>query len=77
MSLASRTVNNPVINNLVQSSLESENKYLRLKWIPYKEIANITPTHIDNVYHAVKSDGVGETTTLETAKHVRQDATNS
>ena len=54
MSLASG-FNNPAIDNLVQSSLESENKYLRLKWIPYSEITNIKPTQIDNVYCAVRN----------------------
>ena len=53
MSLASG-VNNPAIDNLVQSSLESENKDLRLKWIPYSEIANMEPTQSDNVHHAMR-----------------------
>ena len=52
MSLASEFVDNPAINNLVESSLESEDKDLRLKWIPYEEITNIEPTQIDNVYYA-------------------------
>jgi len=46
-------VKNPAIDNLVQSSLESENKYLRLEWIPYEKITNIKPTHIDNVHYAI------------------------
>ena len=54
MSLVPGTVNNPEIDNLVQSSLESENKYLRLEWIPYEEITNIKPTHIDNVHYAIR-----------------------
>jgi len=33
--------NNSAIDSLIQSSLESENEYLRLKWIPYEEITNI------------------------------------
>jgi len=55
MSLASATVNNPVIDILVQSSLGSENKELRLKWIPHEEIADIEPTRIDNVYCAIRN----------------------
>jgi len=51
MSLASK-VNNPVIENLVESSLESENKGLRLGWTPYEEITNIKPTLTDAVYYA-------------------------
>src|SRR6185437_1019211 len=53
-------VNNPAIDNLVQSSLESENKRLRLEWIPCSEFTNIEPTQIDNVYYAIRkhmSDG--------------------
>src|SRR6185312_15465365 len=41
-------LNTPAIDNLVQSSLESENKDLRLEWT-YGE-TNIKPTQIDNVY---------------------------
>ena len=48
----SDTVSNPAIDNLVQSSLGSENEDLRLKWIPHEEIADIEPTRIDNVYYA-------------------------
>src|SRR4051794_7073394 len=51
MSLASE-VNNLAIDSLVQSSLESENEDLRLKWIPYEGITNVKPTQIDNVYCA-------------------------
>jgi hypothetical protein len=51
MSLASE-VNNPAIDNLVESSLESENKHLRLEWIPYEEITNIKPTPTDAIYYA-------------------------
>src|SRR6185312_1258482 len=46
-------VNNPAINNLVQSSLESENK-TRLEWIPCSEF-NIEPTQIDNVYYSSRN----------------------
>ena len=56
MSLASGVVNNPTIDNLVQASLESENKDLRLKWIPYSEITNMQPTQSDNVYYAIRKD---------------------
>ena len=52
MSLISRVVNNPAIDDLVQSSLESEDKCLRLEWILYEEITDIEPTQIDNVYWA-------------------------
>src|SRR6185369_17307943 len=52
MSLASGTVNNSAIDNLIQSSLESENEDLRLKWIPYEGITNVKPTQIDNVHYA-------------------------
>jgi len=44
-------VNNPAIDNLVQSSLESEDKYSRIEWIPYEEITNIESTQIDNVHY--------------------------
>src|SRR6185312_14216380 len=50
MSLTSEVVNNPAINNLVQSSLESES--LRLQWFPCSDIANIKPTQIGNVHYA-------------------------
>ena len=52
MSLASGTINNPAIDSLIQSSLESENEYLRLKWIPYEEFTNIKPTPTDAIYYA-------------------------
>src|SRR6185312_10476749 len=44
-------VNNPAIDNLVQSSLESENAYSRLEWIPCSDITDIEPTQVDNVYY--------------------------
>src|SRR5690349_622783 len=47
--------NNPAIDNLVESSLESENILLRLKWIPYEEITYVKPTQIDNVYFAIRN----------------------
>src|SRR6185437_4910325 len=46
-------VNNPAIDNLVQSSLESEDKRLRLEWIACSEFINIEPTQIDNVHYAI------------------------
>jgi len=45
-------INNPAIDNLVQSSLESI--YNILEWIPYEEFTNIEPTQIDNVYYAIR-----------------------
>src|SRR6185312_9066439 len=56
-------VNNPAIDNLIQCSLESENEYLRLEWIPCSELINIEPTQIDNVYHASRN-GVDKTMLL-------------
>src|SRR6185436_9335037 len=56
MSLSSGTVNNPAIDSLVQSSLESENEDLRLEWISYEKITNITPTQIDKVYYGSHND---------------------
>jgi len=56
MSLASEFVDNPAINNLVETSLESEDKDLRLKWIPYEKISDVEPTKIDNVYYANRKD---------------------
>ena len=50
MSLVQR-VNNPAIDNLVQSSLGSEYG-LRLEWIPYEEITCIKPTQVDNIHYA-------------------------
>jgi len=49
MSLASR-VNNPALDELVQSSLESECR--ELKWIPYSEVIDIRSSPIDNVCYA-------------------------
>ena len=60
MSLASGTVNNPAIDSLVQSSLESEKKYLRLKWIPYEEFTNIKPTPTDAIYYASRKQPDGK-----------------
>src|SRR6185295_2153965 len=51
MSLASG-VNNPAIDNLVKSSLESENERLRLGWISYEKFTDIKPAQIGNIYHA-------------------------
>src|SRR6185312_3105768 len=41
------------IDDLIQSSLESKDEYLRLEWIPCSEITNIEPTQIDNVNYAI------------------------
>ena len=51
MSLASE-VDNPAIDNLVESSLESKNEDLRLKWIPCSDITNIEPTPTNAIYYA-------------------------
>src|SRR5439155_11363342 len=51
MSLASE-VNNPAIDNLVESSLESKEEYLRLKWISCSDITDIEPTSTNAVYYA-------------------------
>src|SRR6185312_12674406 len=48
------------IDNLVQSSLESENEYLRLEWSHYKEITNKKPTQIDNVYYAIRKQMINK-----------------
>ena len=53
VALASGTVNSPAIDNLVQSSLKSENKDLRLEWIPWSEITDIESSQIDNVYYVI------------------------
>ena len=52
MSLAPG-VDNPTIDNLVQSSLESENIYLRLEWIPRSLITDIEPTQTNNIHYAI------------------------
>ena len=60
MSLASE-VNNPAIDNLVESSLvESENNYLRLEWISCEEITDIKPTPTDAIYYANRKLPYGE-----------------
>src|SRR5437764_4612775 len=51
MSLASE-VNNPAIDNLVESSLESKNEDLRLKWISCSDITDIELTSTNAVYYA-------------------------
>src|SRR6185369_7574248 len=60
MSLASGTANNSAIDNLVQSSLESENEDMRLKWIPYEGITDIKPTPTDAIYYASRKQPDGE-----------------
>src|SRR6185312_5793849 len=54
MSLTSGVVNNPAIDNLVQSCYVNE--YKELEWIPYEEITDIKPTQIDHVYNATRND---------------------
>src|SRR6185369_11590919 len=51
MSLASE-VNNPAIDNLVESSLESKNEDLRLKWISCSDITDMVPTSTNAIYYA-------------------------
>src|SRR6185369_1980730 len=51
MSLASE-VNNPAIDNLVESSLESKNEDLRLKWISCSDITDIELTSTNAIYYA-------------------------
>ena len=51
MSFASE-VNNPAIDNLVESSLESKNERLRLKWISCSDITDIEPTPTNAIYYA-------------------------
>ena len=68
MSLTSEVVNNPAIDKFIQSSLESEDKSLRLEWISCSEFTDIEPTQIDNVYYAIRkqtrNDGEVEETTI-------------
>ena len=45
-----KDVQQRAIDNLIQSSLESEYK---LAWIPCSQITSIEPTQIDNVYYAI------------------------
>ena len=52
MSFVPGVVYNSAIDNLVQSSLESENEDLRLKWITYSDVTDVKPTQIDNIYYA-------------------------
>src|SRR6185369_14892400 len=67
MSLAS-DVNNPAIDNLVESSLESKKEYLRLKWISCSDITDIKPTPTNAIYYASRKrkpySGVQETMLL-------------
>src|SRR6185312_16908843 len=60
MSLALGVVSDPAIDNLVQSSLESEHD-LRLEWIPYSQITDVESSQIDNINCAIhkctKDDG--------------------
>src|SRR5438874_13776570 len=61
MSLASE-VNNPAIDNLVESSLESKKEHLRLEWISCSDITDIEPTPTDAIYYASHKNG--ETTVM-------------
>ena len=45
------------IDNLIQSSQESEKEGLKLEWIPFSQIIDIKPTRIDNVYYAIRKTG--------------------
>src|SRR5437870_13530311 len=56
MSLAPE-INNPALNNLIQSSLESEHD-LRLEWFLYTDIVKIDSTQFDNVYGAFSFNNV-------------------
>src|SRR6185312_16010880 len=56
MSLVPEFINNPVIDSLIESSLESENTDLRLEWIPYEQITNIEPTQIGDICYAILKD---------------------
>ena len=47
-----KDMHNPAIDNLIQASLESEERHLRLKWISYEEISDIEPTKFSDVYCA-------------------------
>ena len=48
MSLTLGVVNNQALDDLIQSSSESEHE---LKWVPHEEIVDIEPTQIDSVYY--------------------------
>src|SRR6185312_5307712 len=52
-SLTPGIVNNPAIDSLIQSSLESENEDLRLRWIVCSDIMDVTSSEVDAVYHAI------------------------
>jgi len=54
MLLTPGVVNNPAIENLIQSSLESKHK---LEWIPCSLITDITSSSMDNIYHAKSYQG--------------------
>ena len=63
MSTASGTVNNPAIDNLVQSCYVNESE-----WIPWSEITDIESSQIDNIYYAIRkqtrNDGEVEKTMI-------------
>ena len=53
---------------LIQLLVGSEDKYLRLDWIPYEEVTKIEPAQIDDVYYASRKtyydDRVDETSIM-------------
>ena len=50
-------VNNPAIDDLIQSSLASE--YQKLKWIPYSEITDLKSSPIDSIHYAARKETFG------------------
>ena len=56
-----KDIHNPAIDNLIQFSLESENKRLSLEWIPCSEITDIKSTPIDAVHYAIRKKTFNET----------------
>ena len=57
---------NLALDDLIQSSLESEDEDLRLKWIPYEEIRDIKPTQVDNVHYAFRKESSASGSIYET-----------
>src|SRR6185312_15565400 len=52
-----KDIHNPAIENLIQSSLESQS----VVWIPCSEITDIKPTPIDAVHYAIRKKTFNET----------------
>ena len=48
-------IQNPAIDKLIQSSLESKHK---LEWISCSDTTDLKPTQIDNVYYAIQMDKI-------------------